>query len=258
MQSKCLIFEPTFGEYEAAASLAGATIRRVRAPESDGFRWSIESAERIIKRTRPDIVFLCNPNNPTGLYLDCEDVERVRTAVGPDGLLVLDDAYVPLSENRWDSARFLESRNVAILRSMTKDHALAGIRLGYKLAPPELIEDLSCYQPAWSVNAVAQAAGLAALEDEAHIEVAREVVRMSKSYFCEQFTSMGLEFTPSATNFLAVKVGDAARIRTELLWKGIAVRDCASFGLPEHIRIAVRQQEECARLVEALRQVIGQ
>lgn len=253
----CLLFEPTFGEYEAAAALAGAIIRRVAAEEADDFCWSIESAERIIRRSRPDVVFLCNPNNPTGRYLDGERVQRIQTAIGPDALLVLDDAYVSLSENRWDSLQLLETGNVVILRSMTKEHALAGARLGYMAATPELIEDVRRLQPAWSVNAVALSAGLAALADEEHIEAARQVIWSAKAYLCSEFTAMGLGFTPSATNFLIVKVGDATRVRADLLRSGIAVRDCTSFGLPEHIRIAVRRREECEQLVGALRQVLG-
>ena len=253
----CLIFEPTFGEYEAAASLAGAVILRVSAREAHDFSWSIGSAERFIRRSRPGLVFLCNPNNPTGLYLDCERVEQIRSAIGSDGLLVLDDAYVSLSQDRWDSVQLIESGNVVILRSMTKEHALAGVRLGFMVAKPELIQEVRRFQPAWSVNSVALAAGLAALEDEEHIEAARPIIQTAKAYLYSQFTAMGLEFTPSATSFLIVKVGDAARVRTELMRKGIAVRDCASFGLPEHIRVAVRRQEECELLVSALREVIG-
>lgn len=253
----CGIFEPTFGEYEAAADLAGAVIRRIAAQEAEDFRWSIDSAERIIGRSRPDLVFLCNPNNPTGLYLDCERVERIRSAIGPDGLLVLDDAYVSLSEDPWDSVQLMDSGNVVILRSMTKDHALAGIRLGYMAAMPGVIEEVRRFQPAWSVNAVALAAGLAALQDTEHVEAARPVLQRAKAYLYSQFTAIGLEFTPSAANFLMVKVGEAARVRVELLRSGIAVRDCASFGMPEHIRIAVRRQEECEQLVSALRQVLS-
>lgn len=254
--TSCLIFEPTFGEYEAAARLAGANIHRITAHESDDFCWSPETAEQLVSQLRPDLVFLCNPNNPTGIYLDRERVERCQTAIRPEGLLVLDDAYVPLSEDPWDSIRLLQADNVALLRSMTKEHALAGVRLGYLAANPVLIEDVRQFQPAWSVNAVALAAGLAALEDEAHIEAARQVVQMAKTFLYDEFTAMGLEFTRSAANFLIVKVGDAGKVRAELLPRGIAVRDCTSFGLPEHIRVAARRREECEQLVHALRQVL--
>ena len=135
---------------------------------------------------------------------------------------------------------------------MTKDHALAGVRLGYLVAEPDLIAAMRELQPAWSVNAVAQAAGLAALEEETHLEEARMVVSDSKRYLFGALEALGIAATGSAANFILAKVGNAAEMRAALLRRGMAVRDCASFGLPEHIRIGVRRREECEKLVEAL------
>ncbi len=254
---RCLIFEPTFGEYEAAAAIAGAEIHRIRAEEAAAFRWPVDAAAQRIREIRPRLVFLCNPNNPTGVYLDRSAVEEIRGALGGSGLLLLDDAYASLAERRWDPLPLLAGGGVAIVRSMTKDHALAGARLGYLVAEPPLVDSVRRLQPAWSVNGVAQAAGLAALDDGAHVAAAREVIRASKAYLCERLASMGLPVTPSATGFLLVRVGDAGGVRAGLLRRGIAVRDCNSFGLPEHIRIAVRRRDECARLLGALREVMG-
>ncbi len=255
--SRCLIFEPTFGEYEAAVALAGGRIHRLRAAEADSFRWSIDVALKTISEIQPDLVFICNPNNPTGVYLSREDVQRILAAVGQYGLLLVDDAYASLMQRRWDPVSLLPNNNLAVLRSMTKDHALAGVRLVYLLAAPSLLEAMTSLQHTWSVNAVAQAAGLAALNDEEHVAVARDVIAVAKDYLYEQFRSMGLAFEPSAANFLIVEVGDARRVRTELLHRGIAVRDCTSFGLPQYIRIAVRRQEECELLISALQKVMG-
>ena len=252
-----LIFTPTFGEYEAASLVAGAGVHRFPAPEAEGFRWSIDAATRTIDEVRPALIFLCNPNNPTGVYLDREAVTRLASAAGPDALFVLDDAYAPLADRPWDSLPLLDRGNVAVLRSMTKDHALAGVRLGYLVARPEVVAGAGELQHAWSVNAVAQAAGLAALDDDAHVEKARAVILDAKAYLRAELEALGLAVTPSAANFLLVKVGDAAGLRTGLLRRAIAVRDCASFGLPGHIRIAVRRREECARLVEALQETLA-
>lgn len=252
----CLIFTPTFGEYEAAALAAGAEVRRFPATEAEGFRWPIADAGRAIEDLRPALVFLCNPNNPTGIYLDRHVVERLSAALGPEALLVLDDAYAALADRRWNALPLLDLGNVAILRSMTKDHALAGVRLGYLAAQPGVVAGAGALQPAWSVNAVAQAAGLGALEDAAHVEAAREVIREARAYLHGELEGLGLAVTPSAANFLLVRVGDAAGLRADLLGRGMAVRDCASFGLPEHIRIAIRKREECALLLEALKEVL--
>ena len=255
-RSRCVIFAPTFGEYAAAAGLAGADVEFVRASESDGFNWSIPAAVRAIGSSRPAAVFLCNPNNPTGVYLDEDDVRDLSAAVGPDGLLVLDTSYAPFADDEWDATPLLRCGNVALLRSMTKDHGLAGVRLGYLAASAPVVEATRRLQPAWSVNAVAQAVGNAALDDEAHVDAARRVIRESKAYLYAQLKTMGVPALPSATNFLLARVGDAARVRRALLRRRLVVRDCTSFGLPGFIRIAVRRPDECALLTRALRDVL--
>ncbi|MXY35672.1 MAG: histidinol-phosphate aminotransferase family protein, partial [Dehalococcoidia bacterium] len=205
---RCLIFAPTFGEYEAAAAVAGAEVHCLTATEAHGFCWRIEEAVGTIRELQPALVFLCNPNNPTGLYLDRDAVEQLAAVVGEHGLLLVDDAYASLADSPWDPVPLLGSGNVAILRSLTKDHALAGVRLGYLAAQPEVIGGAQALQHAWSVNAVAQAAGLAALRDDDHVVAAREVIREAKEYLCAELDALGLTVSPSATNFLLVKVGD--------------------------------------------------
>ena len=255
-RSRCLIFAPTFGEYEAAAGLAGADVRFFRASEADGFKWSLPAAVREIETLRPAVVFLCNPNNPTGVYLDEDDVRDLSSAVGPDGLLVLDASYAPFADGEWDANPLLSCGNVALLRSMTKDHGIAGVRLGFMAARPPVVDAARRLQPSWSVNAVAQAVGIAALEDEAHVAAARGVIRDSRAYLYAQLNAMSIPTLPSATNFLLARVGDATRVRRALLRRRLVVRDCTSFGLPAYIRIAVRRPEECALLTGALRDVL--
>ena len=161
-------------------------------------------------------------------------------AVGDNGLLALDDAFAPLADCPWDSSPLLAGGNLALMRSMTKAHALAGARLGYLVAEPEVVSAARCLQPAWSVNAVAQAAGFAALEDADHVAAARKVISTAKAYLYRELEGLGIPAVPSAANFVLVRVGDARKVRGDLLRHRIAVRDCTSFGLPEYIRIAVR------------------
>jgi len=255
-RSPCVIFAPTFGEYAAAAGLTDADVRFVRASDANGFNWSIPSAVQAIEGLRPAIVFLCNPNNPTGVYLDEDDVRDLSTAAGPGGLLVLDSSYAPLADDEWDATPLLSRGNLALLQSMTKDHGLAGVRLGYMAASAPVVEATRRLQPAWSVNAVAQAVGIAALADEAHVAAAQRVIRDSKAYLYAQLKAMGVPALPSATNFLLARVGDATRVRHALLPRGLVVRDGTSFGLPAYIRIAARRLDECALLTGALRDVL--
>ncbi len=254
---KCLIFAPTFGEYESAATMAGADVHLFQADEAQEFRWSVNEAVETIVQIRPSLLFLCNPNNPTGVYLNHDDVERIRRTLGENALLVLDDAYVSLADWQWDSTPMLQRGNVAILRSMTKNHALAGVRLGYMAAEPNIITAVRQLQPAWSVNAVAQAAGVVALGEEKHVATARKVISKAKRFLCGELETLGIPVIASATNFVLAQVGDAPSVRKALLRRGIAVRDCTSFGLPEYIRIAVRRPEECARLIGHLQEVLG-
>jgi len=246
------ILSPTFGEYEFACRLVNATPVLLVAKEWDSFQWDITNVCQELAKIRPQLVFLCNPNNPTGLYLDEDSVRQIAKAVAPE-ILVIDEAYLPFVEKPWDSKSLLSLGNVVLLRSMTKDHALAGLRLGYALASVQLVEALKLYQPFWSVNSAAQIAGVAALTDMGHVSRAREIVSEGRSYLSTAIGELGLKVIPSSANFILIKVGDAKEIRKKLLMKNLCVRDCSSFGLPQYIRIAVRTLPECQKLVEGLK-----
>ena len=252
------IFTPTFGEFEAACRLQGVAPVLIAPAERRTFRWDLPAAARLIAALRPSLLFLCNPNNPTGTYLAADDLEAIAAALGDSGLLVLDEAYAPFVERRWDATRLLRQGNVALLRSMTKDHALTGLRLGYLLSSRAVVERVRTYQHSWSVNAAAQAAGVAALADGAHVARGREAVRCGRSYLTHEIGRLGLPCTEASANFLLAGVGAAAELRLLLLREHrVCVRDCASFGLPDHVRIGVRRIADCRRLAGALRQVLG-
>ena len=235
------IVGPTFGEYARAVRVVGATPIEVGDPGDAG-------AVRAL--------FVCNPNNPTGQYRGPAEIEHLLEE-HPDRLLVLDEAYAPFVDNRWRSEAFLEFGNLVILRSMTKDQALPGLRLGYLLAAPEVARAVDAVRPPWSVNAGALRAGLAALEPdaEAHVQQARALVAHSRRLLTAGLIQLGFQVEPSQANFVLVHVGDGARFRRALLPHGLVVRDCASFGLPDCVRIACRVPAECQRLIETVGRV---
>ncbi len=248
-----VIFAPTFGEYAAACSLGGVSPVFVPSNQEAGFRWNLTDALNLISGLRPSLVFVCNPNNPTGRYLGEEEVRQIAERLSGRGLLVLDEAYRSFVDRRWKSQGLLGMGKVALLRSMTKDYALAGLRLGYMLAPEAVLARVGKFQYSWSVNAAAQAAGMVALDHPQHVERGRRMVGASKEFLISAISRMGLECLPSAANFLLIRVGQAARLRRKLLTRyRVCVRDCASFGLPEHIRVGVRNIEDSRRLVRAL------
>ena len=254
---RAVIFAPTFGEFKAACDMQAAQVGSIVAAEDDGFRWDIAAATELISEQSPSLVFLCNPNNPTGHFLTEEEVRQIARALPNDSLLLLDEAYLPFVDAPWNSLPLLDLGSVALLRSMTKDYALTALRLGYMLAPPNVVERVRGQQHSWSVNALAQAAGIAALADEEHVENGREAVRAAKRYIMGELDTLGLHYNPSAANFLLVEVGDARALRRTLLTQHrIGVRDCASFGLPKHIRIGIRKMDDCKRLVAALREIL--
>ena len=257
-----LIFSPTFGEYEAACLVEGVEPVSVLPPANDGeclpFVWDLSAARALMDAHSPSLVFLCNPNNPTGVYLDRAEIEQIAEALPEGGLLVLDEAYVSFVDERWDSTPLLAMGNIALLRSMTKDYAVTGLRLGYLMAPKGIIRRVRAFQYSWSVNSAAQAAGVAALADGDHVNRGREAAHEGKEFLVDTARSLGLEYTRSAANFLLLRVGEATGLRHELLIRHrVCVRDCTSFGLPDYIRVGVRTMEDNRRLAAALREVLA-
>ena len=259
------LFSPTFGEYEAACRVQGVEPFAFSPGDeelADGdFRWDISAACEMIREVRPSLVFLCNPNNPTGIYLTQEEVRLVADAMRGDGILVLDEAYVSFVEERWDSTALLSLGNVVLLRSMTKDYALTGLRLGYMLASVDVVDRVRGFQYTWSVNAPAQAAGIAALSERDHLDRGRKAVREGKEFLRQTAESLGLDCPPASANFLLFplprEVGNATEVRRALLTRhGVCVRDCTSFGLPDYIRAGVRTMDDNRRLAGALAQVL--
>ena len=257
---RVLQFSPTYGEYAGACELAGAEMLEIQARRGADFSWDLDAAEAAILQQKPALVFLCNPNNPTGVYLDRAQVSRLCSVAGEaNSLLVLDEAYVNFVDDRWDALPLLAEKsgsNLALLRSMTKDYALTGLRLGYVAAASEVVRRLATLQPDWSVNALAQAAGVVALHDEGYLPKARQAVNASRDFLTQAFNEAGFCVLPSAANFMLVEVGAGAKWRERLMSRGVFVRDCASFGLPEYIRIGIRSMPDCQRLAEAVRQEI--
>ncbi|MHB0868720.1 MAG: pyridoxal phosphate-dependent aminotransferase [Chloroflexota bacterium] len=253
---RVLVAGPTFGEYARACQVAGATVETTSASERSRFLPDLATLGRQIGGMRPKLAFLCNPNNPTGQLLSAHAISKLLEEC-EETLLVVDEAYLPFCQTPPDLIPFLSSGRLLLLRSMTKDHALAGLRLGYAVARPDLIRWLDRVRPPWNVNAAAQLAGFAALGERHHLEEARRVVEESRRFLSEELTRLGLKVTPSAANFLLVRVGRGGAFRAALLERGICVRDCASFGLPAHVRIGVRTLPECRKLVEAVREVVG-
>jgi histidinol-phosphate aminotransferase len=250
-----MIVGPTYGEYAVVGKMMQARVAAFVARQNDGFRPVVGALEGMLRDVRPRLTFLCNPNNPTGVYLDRSPVESL-IAANPDGLLVLDEAYVAFVADRWDVTPLLETGQVVVLRSLTKDYALTGLRLGYLLACAEIVDAVRRVQPPWSVNAVAQAAGLAVLQADGHLQDTLLKTRQTALELRQALLALELRVRPSDTHFFLIEVDDAAKMRIKLLRRGILVRDCTSFGLPSFVRIATRRPEENRCLIAAWRDLL--
>lgn len=249
---RVFILGPTFGEYTRVTGLMGAQAEVWSAREETGFAIEPREVARQLEQLKPRLAFLCNPNNPTGTVLPPDEI-ATWTEAHPNTLFVIDEAYLNFAPDA-TSALTLGADNVLVLRSMTKDYALTGLRLGYAVGHPRTIEALARVRPPWNVNAMAQAAGVAALADDAHLQRSLTKLMEAKGQLVDALSKQGLEPLPSAVHFFLVNVGDGSAFRQRLLRGGILVRDCASFGLPAYVRIATRRPAENQQLLTAIRE----
>lgn len=206
------------------------------------------------------VVFIANPNNPTGTFVDGASLKKFLAAVPEDVVVVLDEAYTEYVEDESytdGSALVKEHANLIVLRTFSKAYGLAGLRVGYALANPVITDLLNRVRLAFNPNLLAQAAAVAALGDREHIRKTVELNREGMRQMTEAYTDMGLEFIPSVGNFLTVKVGDAKAVNEALLKEGIIVRPLAPYGLTEHLRISIGKPDENCRLISTLRRIVG-
>ncbi len=245
---RVVIAEPTFSELRIACASAGAQVERVFASETQGFRMDLSELSQKARGAR--LVYLCSPNNPTGSCVSIAALSELA-ATQPSCLFVVDQSFLSMS----DSAAELTlpvPRNVIAVRSLTKDFCLPGLRLGLLLAEPELVAQLEAARPTWATSAPALAAIEAAAAELPWVAACYAKLRAEREVLASQLRAHGLHPLPSQTVYQLVEVGDAAAFRARLARLGVLVRDASSFGLPRHVRIAVRTPQDTARLAQAL------
>jgi histidinol-phosphate aminotransferase len=247
-----LIPQPTYSEYEVTCNLTGAKVLKQPVRHEPYFQLNISECLDSISKNKPKGIFLCNPNNPTGQYLNKDEIEKILKSAR-DSLIIIDEAYIAFTKNAWSSSYLLNYDNVVIIRSMTKDYALAGIRLGYAIANESIISILKRVRAPWNVSTIAQKAGILAIKNDVYLKECTTKIQESKKYLEKELKILGLTLLPSSTNFFMIKVNNATQFRQSLLEKGVLVRDCTSFGLPNHIRLGARSLNDCEKLIEAIK-----
>ena len=212
---------------------------------------------------RPDtrLVFVANPNNPTGTMVERAALDRFIESLPPHVVAVLDEAYIELLDPSQapDTLRHVRAgRSVYVLRTFSKGYGLAGLRIGYAVAPAEGITLLHKVRQPFNVNGMAQVAALAALEDDAHVERTRRMVAEGLRQMEQGLRDRGLEWVPSTVNFLLVKVGKGREISNALQRQRVIVRPVDAYALPEYIRVTIGTREENERFLSALDVVLGE
>jgi histidinol-phosphate aminotransferase len=207
------------------------------------------------------LVFIANPNNPTATMVTADEVESFMHKVPERTIVVFDEAYIEfaLGPDFPDSLAYVkQGRKVVVLRTFSKAASLAGLRVGYGVADPDAISLMNRIRQPFNVNSLAQAAALAALEDESHILECVRMIEAGRHYFYDEFKALGLKYVPARANFILVDVGrSAADIYQKLLLQGVIVRPMTSFGMESALRVTVGTPEENRRLIKALKTVLG-
>jgi histidinol-phosphate aminotransferase len=208
----------------------------------------------VTDRTR--MLLICNPNNPTGTSNHAAEVLELIERVPDHVLIVMDEAYCEFAGDDYPDLLPLVRdgrRNVLLLRTFAKIHGLAGLRLGYAFAHPEVVAAIDKTRPVYNVNSLAQAAGVAALADHEHVARSRAHAEAERRYFVESLAALGIAAIPSATNFVAFSVGDDMAVADALLARGFTVTPLSGWGVPGCIRVSFGLHEENERFVAALR-----
>jgi threonine-phosphate decarboxylase len=254
---RVLVLGPTYCEYARGPLLQRARVITCQCREEADFVPDLQRINEQLATLGPRLAFICNPNNPTGAVLAPATIADWAQEF-PGTLFVVDEAYLPFAVGLGSAADF-PLQNLLVVRSMTKDCGLAGLRLGYAIGQPDMIAALRQMQPPWSVNAMAQAAGVAALADTAHRRKTLDWVGAAKQELVRGLRRAGLNCLPSATHFFLVRAphNDGSAFRHQLLQSGIVVRDCTSFELPGFVRIATRQPPDNDRLLKAVAEVLS-
>jgi histidinol-phosphate aminotransferase len=255
-ESEVVVSQYCFAVYPIVTALFGAKLVTVPATKyAHDLRAMIQA---ITPRTK--IVFVANPNNPTGTQASREEIVNLINSVPHNVLLVMDEAYIEFMSDPVDLLPLIrrgDFPNLVLMRTFSKIYGLAGFRIGYGIGNPELIAALEKIRQPFNTNLLAQTAALAALDDVEHVDRTRANNRAQLAVYEQTFRELRLEHIPSAANFILVKVGDGARVFTELQKLGVIVRPMGGYQLPEWIRISVGTPAENARCLDALKKVLG-
>ncbi|MFA6129814.1 MAG: histidinol-phosphate transaminase [Candidatus Omnitrophota bacterium] len=248
--------DTTFLEYEIIAQVND---RKIKKAPLRYFKYDLAAMLKLVdKKTK--LVFIANPNNPTGTYVTKYEVADFLSALPESVVVVFDEAYDAFIDvdDYPDSLSYLRrKKKIIILKTFSKAYGLAGLRLGYAVAEGELISYMERVRQPFNVNMLAQEAGLAALDDKDFLKKSRRMVLTGKDFIYKELSGMGLGFLPSVANFILVDTGkDSLEVFKAMLKFGVIVRDMKQYGLKDFIRVTIGTQKENERFIRVLRKVL--
>ncbi|MCX5700254.1 MAG: histidinol-phosphate transaminase [Candidatus Omnitrophica bacterium] len=248
--------DTTFLEYEIIASVNNRKVTKVPLRY---FKYDLESIKRSIdKKTK--LIFIANPNNPTGTYVTKFELGDFIKELPENVILVLDEAYDTFIDvNDYPSGKNLlkKNKNIIVLKTFSKAFGLAGLRLGYALANAELISYMERVRQPFNINSLAQAAGLAALDDKKFLRKSRLATLEGKRYLYQNLRKLGLAYVPSVANFILIDVGtDCVEFFGKMLKFGVIVRDMKQYGLTNFIRVTIGTKKENERFIKVLMKIL--
>jgi histidinol-phosphate aminotransferase len=251
-----IVADPTFSEYDFATKVMGG--QTVVVPTKDYTHDLPAMADAITDKTK--LIFICNPNNPTGTIVSKKEVDAFLARVPEHVITVIDEAYyeyVTAAEYPQTIEYVQAGRQVIVLRTFSKIYGLAGLRIGYGISTPELISMLHRVKEPFNVNLLSQAAALAALDDTAHLERSQQVNEEGKNYLYQEFQRLGLPFVPTEANFVWVQIKtDCQKVFNKMLRRGVIVRTGDIFGAPDVLRITIGTPAQNKRLISTLEAVL--
>ena len=254
---RALLPAPTFSEYEKAVRLAGGEVRRFFLRQEAGYQVTADYADAV--QPGDSVVFLCNPNNPTGALAEPGTVEALLSACGQVGaVLVVDECFLPFTDGRSCQSRLRAYPNLMVLRAFTKLYAMAGLRLGYLMcADEDLAGRIGAWGQSWSVSAPAQVAGLAAVSEEGWPERTRRFLRMERPWMTDALGALGFFVYPSHSNFLLFQARPDLWDRA--MARGVMLRPCSNFpGLDgSYFRIGLKKRVQNEMLLRVLKEIGG-
>ncbi len=250
--------ELSFAIYPIVTKLAGAQTKIV--PIKKDFSIDLEAHLKAIDKNTK-VVFLANPNNPTGTAFSKNDFEVFLKEFPEDVLLILDEAYYEYAKGAnfdiENGVEYIYKKNILVTRTFSKIYGLAGLRIGYGFAKKEIIKDLDRIRQPFNIPRTAQVAALAAIDDIEHLNLSIAVNENGKKYLYKEFERLNIEYVPTYTNFIMFKVPIKAKVAFQkLLKKGVIVRDMTSYGLENYLRVTIGTQEENEIFIKALEEVL--